>query len=64
MQKGRGKMVERNVNGKLVLKSLDLEIFLGEMFLKCNTDEEIEWLQEQISETLDVIVDEAKDGSL
>lgn len=57
-------MVERNVNGKLVLKSLDLEIFLGEMFLKCNTDEEIEWLQEQISETLDVIVDEAKDGSL
>ena len=64
MQKGRGKMVERNVNGKLVLKSLDLEIFLGEMFLKCNTDEEIEWLQEQISEVLDVIVDEAKDGSL
>ena len=57
-------MVERNVNGKLVLKSLDLEIFLGEMFLKCNTDEEIEWLQEQISEVLDVIVDEAKDGSL
>lgn len=57
-------MVERNVNGKLVLKSLDLEIFLGEMFLKCNTDEEIEWLQEQISEALDVIVDEAKDGSL
>ena len=57
-------MVERNVNGKLVLKSLDLEIFLGEMFLQCNTDEEIEWLQEQISEALDVIVDEAKDGSL
>ena len=64
MQKGRSKMVERNVNGKLVLKSLDLEIFLGEMFLKCNTDEEIEWLQEQISEALEVIVDEAKDGSL
>ena len=64
MQKGRGKMVERNVNGKLVLKSLDLEIFLGEMFLKCNTDEEIEWLQEQILGALDVIVDEAKDGSL
>ena len=57
-------MVERNVNGKLVLKSLDLEIFLGEMFLKCNTDEEIEWLQEQILGALDVIVDEAKDGSL
>ena len=57
-------MVERNVNGNLVLKSLDLVIFLGEMFLKCNTDEEIEWLQEQISEALDVIVDEAKDGSL
>ena len=57
-------MVERNVNGKLVLKSLDLKIFLGEMFLECNTDEEVEWLQEQISEALDVIVDEAKDGSL
>ena len=57
-------MVKRNVNGKLVLKSLDLKIFLGEMFLECNTDEEVEWLQEQISEALDVIVDEAKDGSL
>ena len=57
-------MVERNVNGKLVLKFLDLEIFLGEMFIECNTDKEIEWLQEQISEALDVIVDEAKDGSL
>ena len=57
-------MVERNVNGKLVLKFLDLEIFLGEMFLECNTDEEVEWLQEQILKALDVIVDEAKDGSL
>ena len=57
-------MVKRNVNGKLVLKSLDLKIFLGEMFLECNTDEEVEWLQEKISEALDVIVDEAKDGSL
>ena len=57
-------MVERNVNGKLVLKYLDLEIFLGEMFLECNTDEEVEWLQEQILKALDVIVDEAKDGSL
>ena len=56
-------MVERNVNGKLVLKSLDLEIFLGEMFIECNTDKEVEWLQEQILEALDVIVDEAKDGS-
>ena len=57
-------MVERNVNGKLVLKFLDLEIFLGEMFIECNTDEEVEWLQEQILKALDVIVDEAKDGSL
>ena len=57
-------MVERNVNGKLVLKFLDLEIFLGEMFLECNTDKEVEWLQEQILKALDVIVDEAKDGSL
>ena len=57
-------MVERNVNGKLVLKYLDLEIFLGEMFIECNTDKEVEWLQEQILEALDVIVDEAKDGSL
>ena len=57
-------MVERNVNGKLALKSLDLEIFLGEMFLECNTDKEVEWLQEQILKALDVIVDEAKDGSL
>lgn len=57
-------MVRRKENGKLALRSLDLEIFLGEMFLKCKTDEEIEWLQEQILGALDVIVDEAKDGLL
>ena len=51
-------------NGTLALNHLDLEIFLGELFLKCKTEEEIDWLQKEISETVDLIADEAREGEL
>ena len=57
-------MLNRKRNGTLSLKHLDLEIFLGELFLKCNSEEEIDWLQKEISETVDAIADEARKGEL
>ena len=57
-------MLNRNRNGTLALKHLDLEIFLGELFLKCKSEEEIDWLKEEINETVDVIADEARKGEL
>jgi hypothetical protein len=41
-------MLKRNEKGKLLLKSLDLDIFIGDLFAKCDTEKEIEWLQEQL----------------
>lgn len=57
-------MLNRNRNGTLSLKHLDLEIFLGELFLKCKSEEEIDWLKEEISETVDLISHEARKGEL
>lgn len=57
-------MLNRNRNGTLALKHLDLEIFLGEMFLKCKSEEEIDWLKEEISATVDLISHEARKGEL
>lgn len=57
-------MLNRNRNGTLALKHLDLEIFLGELFLKCKSEEEIDWLKEEISATVDLISHEARKGEL
>ena len=57
-------MLNRKRNGTLSLKHLDLEVFLGELFFKCNSEEEIDWLQKEISETVDAIADEARKGEL
>lgn len=54
-------MLSRNENGKLVLKSLDLQIFLGDLFEKCENEHEIEWLQNQITECTECIAEERKE---
>jgi hypothetical protein len=51
-------MLSRNKDGKLVLKSLDLEIFIGDMFGKCKNQHEIDWLQEQLSSCVECSADE------
>lgn len=57
-------MLIRKGDGRLRLQGLDLEIFLGDLFLKCNSEEEIDWLQEQINEAVNLIADEAREGKL
>lgn len=42
-------MIERGEHGKLVFKSLDVEIEMGEVFEKCKTEHEVEWVMENIT---------------
>jgi hypothetical protein len=46
-------MVKRNENGKLELRTLDLAIFLDDLFDACQTEREIEWLKENIESALE-----------
>ena len=51
-------MLNRNENGKLALNSLDLQIFLGDLFGKCKNEHEIGWLKEEITGITECIADE------
>ena len=48
------------VNGKLRLDILEFDIFLDDMFDKCNNIEEIEWLSEMLSGSVEKITDERR----
>ena len=51
-------MVKRNNNGKLVFQSLDFEIMLGDMFMKCKNVSEAQWLADQLQGAVEVICEE------
>ena len=51
-------MLNRNKKGKLVLKSLDLEIFIGELYEKCKTEKEVNWLEEQLQPMIKCLAEE------
>ena len=51
-------MLDRREDGKLRLNSLDLQIFLGDIFVKCKNEHEVEWLQEQVSSCVEGIAEE------
>ena len=51
-------MLERNEKGKLVFKSLDMEIFIGDLFEQCKTEHEVQWLQEQLQGIIECCADE------
>lgn len=51
-------MLKRKENGKLVLSSLDLQIFLGDLFEECENEKEVEWLTEQICEAAECVGEE------
>ena len=54
-------MITRNENGKIVLQALDMQIFLGELFEKCQTEHEVEWVQYELTSMVDLIADERLD---
>lgn len=54
-------MLERNRKGKLVLNTLDLQIFLGDLFEKCEDEHEIMWLTDEIKGITEYIADERRE---
>lgn len=57
-------MLKRSENGKLKFSSLDFEIFIGDLFIECENDNEIDWLEEQLKGAVECIAQEARDGVL
>lgn len=51
-------MVVRNNEDRLVFQSLDFEITLGDMFMKCKNVREAQWLADQLRGAVEVICDE------
>jgi hypothetical protein len=51
-------MLARKENGKLSLKSLELEIFLGDLYEQCETEKEVEWLERQLQTCVECIAQE------
>ncbi|WP_187291538.1 hypothetical protein [Clostridium novyi] len=51
-------MLERNENGKLFLKSLDLQIFLGDLYAKCKSECEVEWIEEELADAVECLAQE------
>ena len=54
-------MVVRNDNDKLVFQSLDFEIMLGDMFMKCRNVREAQWLADQLQGAVEVVCEERID---
>jgi uncharacterized protein YutD len=41
-------MLKRNERGKLSFNHLDMQVFFDNLYEKCETEEEVEWLEDQI----------------
>jgi hypothetical protein len=48
-------------NGKLLLSSLDFEILIGDLYEKCESEQEIEWLQDQLASIVECLAEERMD---
>jgi len=51
-------MITRNEINKLKLNSLDLQIFLDDLFLECKNEYEVEWLRSELIQHVDCASDE------
>jgi hypothetical protein len=45
-------MLDRK-DGKLRLQSLDLQIFLADLYAECKNEHEVEWLQDALTECVE-----------
>ncbi|MGL5712230.1 MAG: hypothetical protein ACRCX2_04370 [Paraclostridium sp.] len=46
-------MIKRTERGTLQVNTLELDIFMGELFLNCNTEKEVEFISELITGSLE-----------
>lgn len=51
-------MLKRSEREKLVFKSLHTNIFIGGLFEQCKTEQEIQWLQEQLQGIIECCANE------
>ena len=54
-------MVVRNDKDKLIFQSLDFEIMLDDMFMKCRNVREAQWLADQLQGAVEVVCEEKID---
>lgn len=55
-------MIRRNDKGKLTFNHLDMRVFFDSLYEKCEKEEEVEWLQEQLQSYVDGGAEEAFDN--
>jgi hypothetical protein len=53
--------VLERVDKKLIFSSLDFEILIGDLYEKCESEQEIEWLQDQLSSIVECLAEERMD---
>lgn len=51
-------MLNRNAKGKLEFKSLDMQIFIGDLYAECKTEKEINWVEEQLQAIVECSAEE------
>lgn len=51
-------MIERGRDGKLRVDALDAEIFFGDLFEKCESVREVDWVKEQLMGVIEVASEE------
>lgn len=56
------KILSRNEKEKLYLDQLGLEILIGGLFDKCKNLDELEWVEEQLTDTIELISEEYQEA--
>lgn len=51
-------MINRDYKGRMVFQSLDFRILIGDLFEKCKTVNEVEWLTEQLTSAIECASEE------
>lgn len=54
-------MLKRNEENKLQFDALGMQIFIGELFEKCNSEHEVNWMEENIQNIVEMIAEERLD---
>lgn len=56
------KILSRNEKEKLYLDQLGLEILVGGLFDKCKNLDELEWVEKQLTDTIELISEEYQEA--
>lgn len=54
-------MITRNIKGKLSFSNLDFEIMIDEIISVCKTEEELDWVEMQMTMAIEKCIEEDKE---